>query len=380
MATTVQTVIDKVQRDHQFGIGADHPAMVDYTNRIHHQILRHTRWVFMLSEPRQFLTQKGVTAYWIGATAGNGAGEFDTLLNITDMGAIKSGSVFDRSNRRVLKKTDEPPMDNIIQTRSGAPNLDRPRMYRQSFNSPDLLQIFPAADNQNNFDLMPLPPILETVLSGSLIARTYNVKVTFLDESGGETAASTGKEFFIKDSLVLKVKSPLLPISGTSALTLSNGKQVTQWRIYADEVAGSETLQATIGIGSDWLEPDTGLILGDQAPSSSSMDDLDGYVIEFRYWKARSELTLVTSALQLPDKYADVVVAGVNWLTSKYIDQNLNNALFWQQEYKDGVKGMIRDSQVHEGEDNFIYPDATSVHRSVIGDDPVALLFFGINT
>jgi hypothetical protein len=84
------------------------------------------------------------------------------------------------------------------------------------------------------------------------------------------------------------------------------------------------------------------------------------YTIEFRYFKVRKALTNVTQTLQIPDAYKDVVCAGVNMLTFKYLQKD-EDMQFWMQTYQAGKQSIIRDKNLFPADGDFVRPDPTSI-------------------
>ncbi len=101
----------------------------------------------------------------------------------------------------------------------------------------------------------PPAPILSTTAAGALPARNYSVVVTYFNPATGETTASAASSIAIPANDVLIVTSPAAEAG------------VTEYRVYADQVAGSEKLQATVNIGASFTEPVTGLVAGAAPPS-----------------------------------------------------------------------------------------------------------------
>lgn len=380
MALTVQNIIDAVSLDARQVLGTtggDATILLDWVDRIHKELLRKSRWSFTLSGVKHFLTEKGQIDYWIGATGSEPTGAVDTGLNITDMGSIKSGSVFDRSNRRALKSSRVKLLDGTLVRRDGSYEMREPRVWVQDVDTPFLMQIYPAPNNNNNFQFVPRPPHLESAVSGALSARTYFVRITYEDSLGNETTVSDSNEQFIPASSLLKVKSP-----NPQFTTLSKGSSLVGYHVYANEEANGETKQTTsaVAFGTDFDEPSGGLISGDAIPSSNTIAILDGYLIEFRYWRERVTLTAVGDTLQVPERYKDIVVAGVNYLTEKYLRGTGEEASVWYRLYMDGQRQMVRDEQLFEGEDSYIRPDPASLGSALTaGGDPVQDIFFGVD-
>src|SRR5437867_12353517 len=109
--TTVQQIMDRVAQDVRQTLDSNtapgSTTLLDYCNRVSLEMLRTSRWLFLLSPVKQFVTQEGVSNYWIGASGSAPAGSFDTGLNLTDLRLIKPKSVLDRSNYRARGHIDE---------------------------------------------------------------------------------------------------------------------------------------------------------------------------------------------------------------------------------------------------------------------------------
>lgn len=107
--------------------------------------------------------------------------------------------------------------------------------------------------------VLPSAPTLSQVAGGALSGRTYYVRLTY-QTPYGETMWGTEASFVVSANNLLVVTSP----AGSSGAAFSIG-----WNVYVDTVSGSETKQNTptyIDIGTDWTEPTTGLIAGDDPP------------------------------------------------------------------------------------------------------------------
>src|ERR1700675_2046402 len=113
--TTAQTIINSTAQDARQTLSATDPTngqltMLDYVSRISLEMLRASRWVFLLSTPQQFMTQLGVINYWIGPIGSAPPGTYDTGLNISNLRIVKPKSVYDRSNFTALGHVDEQPL------------------------------------------------------------------------------------------------------------------------------------------------------------------------------------------------------------------------------------------------------------------------------
>lgn len=101
----------------------------------------------------------------------------------------------------------------------------------------------------------PAAPLLSTAVAGALLARTYFVVTTYFNPATGETTVSPEATITIPLNSVLVVTSPAAR-SG-----------FTQYRVYAGTAPGTETLQATVNLGTTFTEPVTGLVAGATPPT-----------------------------------------------------------------------------------------------------------------
>jgi hypothetical protein len=311
--TTAQTVLNSVSQDIRKQLdsqGTDATILLDYLSRVQLDLLRLTRWEFLSAPKQRFVTQLGVTDYWIGSAGAAPAGTYDTNLNLTDYEFIRKDSVIDRTNDK-------------------------------SFYQP-----------------VPLAPLVTTAFGGSLGARTYYVKQTLVDSNSGEsTPSATEAVIFVPASRLLQVNAPQ-PLLTQSA----SGIKYNQYRVYASTTSGAQTLQgATTAITANWLEPTTGLTTNLAVPPTvNNIEQVRGYVIEFGYYRQRQAVTLLSQVLQIPDEYFDVVVAGVNFYAFLYLIEDIARAQTWQRIYSNGQTGMIRDKYQFPAGAEFIKPDPAS--------------------
>ena len=360
--TTGQDILDCVSQDMRALLGSsggDATILLDYTNRIQQRILRQSRWDFLLSEPKYFITEDEQSNYWVGSSGGNPLGSVDTGLNLSDFDRVADDSVYDRSNFRLLKRVESGPNTSSLQDRSGLVRAQRPAVFRHDpFDGPNILRIYPAPDNDNSFRPIPAAPNIEAVAGGALSLRTYFVRITFVDSLGNESSPSSAARQTIAASSLAKVKSPKLLVS-----TFASGVAVTGYKVYASVTEGSEVVQnsaTAINLGTDWTEAAGGLTTGSAAlPTDNDLEPMRGYLIEFRYFKARPVVDDAADILLVPDAYKDIVCAGVNWMASKYLKMR-DDAQQWQGEFLDGMRQMVRDHNLHPKGPQFIRPDSTS--------------------
>jgi hypothetical protein len=366
---SVQQVISGVSQDIRqqlSGTAAPGQAiLIDYTNRIHKQILRFSRWGFLRSEPQYFITMQGQTDYWIGPKNPATPGLVDTGLNLLDVDRIQKDFVRDMSNTRKLQSLSEQPLGPALTYRSGQSRPGLPKNFVQDHNDVNILHIYPGPDNNNAYQPVPSPPVVQVSPGGALLARTYYVRLTFVDSSTGESVASdTSISRYILPNFLVNVKSPTIPFGANSSGILYN-----QYNVYIGTVEGGETKQnvTPIAIGTDWTEPTSGLITtGAPPPTNPTVAELEGYIIEFRYYKARTVLTAASQILQIPDDYFDVVVQGVQYLAFKLLGKE-KEAQASQSAYREGLTEMVWDKNLFPNTD-FIRPDPGSfVNQQILG-------------
>lgn len=362
MSTTVQQIVSSATTDIMNQIGTNHPILLDYANRISLDMLRSTKWDFLESDVQTFLTRQGVTSYWVGATGQNPAGTYDTGLNLTNLKFIKHGSVYDRSNFKTLGSVTEAPVSSVLSYTDGSSRPGRPAVYRNNIDTPFILNIFPAPDQQNVQSPQPEPPLVTTVAGGTLPARKYNLVTTFVDALSGEsTAAAYSTPLYIPANFLAVVQSPTTLVPANDA-----GVPYSSYNVYASSSSNlpqNTTLQtlSPITIGTSWTEPITGLTTtGRNPPSTNGAATLNGYVLQFRYYQLETTITSFSQVIQVPDRYVDVMVAGVNWLALKFLSR-LPEAQEWLQTYKTGLVAMVRDRNQQNRFADYIAPDPSSL-------------------
>jgi hypothetical protein len=383
---TVQDVINGVSQDVRNQLSAQlgttgQPVLIDYTNRIHKQVLRFSRWNFLKSEPQYFLTNLGQSSYWVGPSNTGPAGVVETGLNLPDIYQFKKDSVLDLSNQKALKWLYTSPMGPNLITRTGQGTPGLPAVFSQSLNDPNILMIFPPPNNENNTQPVPQVPIVQTLAGGTLPVRTYLLKITLVDSLGGEsTSTTTGAPLFLPLNRLAVVKSPATGYFGIlpDGMDIA-GVQYNRYNVYAVQATlvngiptneGTETLQNSVPIsfGTDWIEPLTGLITsGPQTPRVNTLQPVGAYIIKFEYYKNRVKLTNPTQILQVPDDYIDIMIAGVTWLAYKLMGKIPESQAQYQL-FKAGLTEMVADkNQFPEGVE-FIRADTnTYVNTQILG-------------
>jgi len=354
---TAQDIINGTSQDLRSQLPTNSTILLDYADRIHKEVLRYGRWPFLLSDIQQFITEQGVTDYWIGATGTNPQGSVDTGLNLTDVFRMKEDSVMDRTNNQPLFRTAfRPPNLTTFEFPDGQSRQLRPTNFAHE-NYGSLLRLFPAPNNQNSYQPTAESPICTTVAGGALAARTYYVRYSIVDSAGLESdASSNATKIFIPAGQLLVVKSPNFPIAS------AQGVKYNQYKVYASTTLGSEVVQnggTAINSGSNFTESVGGLATGTAAyPTVNNLTSMYGYLIEFRYYKQRLKLTSGATVLLVPDDYKDVLIAGVNWLGYLFL-KLYTDAQQWFGIYERGIKALIRDKN-NWNEENYLKPDQTT--------------------
>lgn len=356
-STTAGSVIESVTQDSQ-NQAQNQAILLDYVDRVQKRILRESQWAFLRSEPQRFVTEPGVTDYWIGSTAVP-TGVANTGLNLSDVWAIDPESVWDRSNHRKL----EPNTTNVnysspnLSNPDAQPRYDHPRAYEYKITYPNLLRLFPAPSSQNTYQPVPQAPLCTYTAGGTLPARTYYIYATFVDSEGGESIPSIYPVMiFVPANFVLNVQVPQAVIAS------SNTASYNRWNVYVGTTADNATKQNASPLAAAFVEPTTGLVAGVSAPMTSTIQPLYGYIIEFTYFVQRQTISTYNAVLQIPDVYRDVVIAGVNYYADLYLnkDPELTKASAWKAEFLDGLRQIRKDLNINFRSTNFISPDSAT--------------------
>jgi hypothetical protein len=149
------------------------------------------------------------------------------------------------------------------------------------------------------------------------------------------------------------------------AVYVTDQSSVATWKI---TVTTGGVLQATI-----YSEPPSTAAVNGQPPAYPSIQPLSAYVIQFRYYMTRAQVTSSnpTQVLQIPYAYKDIVIAGVNYLASMYIDIAANRepsakTLLWKKDFDVGLAQIRRDLRVNYRKTDYIQPDVATQY--VIGN------------
>lgn len=141
------------------------------------------------------------------------------------------------------------------------------------------------------------------------------------------------------------------------AILLTDIENLNTWKITVD-ISG--VLHSTI-----YSTPPSTAALNSQPPQTSTIQPLNAYVIQFRYYKARNQIVNPTDVLQVPYAYKDIVIAGVNYLVSLYLDERGNrepsaktNIFF--RDFTQGLAQIRRDLRINYRKTDFIAPDSST--------------------
>lgn len=360
---TAGDIIDSVAQDLLQRLAPEDPVLLDYINRIQLQLLRVSRWQFLLSAPQRFITKKDRTDYWIGSTGSAPLDTVDTGLNVINNGPIKTDTFYDRSNFRLLKRTSEALLTGSMSFRDASSRPGIPRAWRNDVSTPSIINLYPAPDNQNNYQPVPEAPVLASVPGGALPARIYFARTTFVDSLGNESSASDEARIFIPANYLITVQPPQeIPAA-------ASGVRYDSYNVYLYNAGtnitlpnGAETLVTASPFNSStvYQEPNTGFVTGGiPFPTENNVEQLGGYLIEFRYYQAKPQVTSITQPLLIPCDYRDVLIAGVNYFAAQKIKDQFA-VEFWKNEYEMGKIGMIRDKNLFPKGPEFISPDPAS--------------------
>lgn len=361
---TAQQVVNSVSTDLLQRIAPEDPVLLDYINRVQLQLLRVSRWKFLKSPLQSFVTRVGRSDYWIGPSGSGPLDVVDTGLNINNLGPMDSDSFYDRTNFRLLKRINEQILSPTFAFRDASSRLGPPREFRVDPSTPCTINLYPAPDNSNNYQPVPENPAVSSVAGGTLPARIYFVRTTFVDSLGNESSASEEARLFIPSGNLLVVQPPQEVPSAAS------GVQYNRFNVYifnagtdTNATTGSETLvnqSNPLSVTAPYQEPLAGFLTGGLSfPTANNVEIMGGYLIQFRYYQAKPQVNSLSNILLIPSDYFDVLVAGVNYFTAQFLKDE-SAQVYWKQEYDSGVVGMIRDKHLFPKGPEFMSPDSTS--------------------
>ena len=117
-----------------------------------------------------------------------------------------------------------------------------------------------AAFNPHAVPAAAAAPVLTSSPGGSLGARTYYSKITYVTPAGEVTPSAESSLALVANTL-LNVASPTFALG------------VTGWNVYVSTATGTETKQNStpIALGTNWVEPTGGLISGAVLPAGLSL-------------------------------------------------------------------------------------------------------------
>lgn len=384
MSFTVQNVVDACQRDFMQAIGGSHANLVDYVNRAQLMILRERNWKFMESGVQQFLTQKGQTQYWIGATGAAPVYTVNTKLDLTAKEYIMRDSVRDLVSGKDLMETKHATVRGGMRNDDGSFIYGRPRQWRNSPDTPDILEIYPAPDQQNTFVPVPEAPYISMATGGAndifTGPATYYFSCTFSSLPANGLADGTGASNPVVEGLAsqtvrvdipgdsvagvpvrytLTAYPPVPPLGPGAAYTpLSTG---LKWSLY---IGGSDGAQNRVYTGQALTQTITvpATTSAHASPLTvATLPPLGGYVINFKYYKAHASLALVTDTSLIPSKYFDVMVAATNLLAAEYLrDYSAGreaDVAYWSNMYREGIRTMTLEENSAPRNPDHIRPD-----------------------
>lgn len=134
---------------------------------------------------------------------------------------------------------------------------------------------------------------------------------------------------------------------------------------------GDSIWKITVGSGGNLLSTVVTFQEAIIPPASTTIQPINAYVIQFRYYKTRNQITGPTDVLQIPYAYKDIVISGVNYLAALYIDMAANReptakTMIYKRDFDQGLSQIRRDLRINFRKTDFIGPDITSQY--VVGN------------
>lgn len=157
---TVQDIVERVQRDMSKSISGTHPALLDYINRVHLDLLRHSRYRFLISEPLTFTTTAGTAKYYLGASAAP-SGSIDSGLHLSDLDMLVETSVANRSTYEPLAKTVDKPLNPAFDLAAS------PKLWR--LNQDQTLELMPPTDQTYSIEFRYIAQIRTLTNSADIL-------------------------------------------------------------------------------------------------------------------------------------------------------------------------------------------------------------------
>lgn len=215
-----------------------------------------------------------------------------------------------------------------------------------------------------------LPPVGNSVLaitgSGFLTTTAYNTSQalpTFWglqDNLGGVWQVTTSGSGQLE---AVSLAGYTGTVNVLPYILLTDLSGVSTWKI---TVTSTGFLQAVL-----YSTPPSTAAINSQPPQTSSIQPLNAYVIQFRYYRMRNPIVNPTDVLQIPYMYKDIVIAGVNYLANLYMNRNDGvqpwaKSNIWKRDFEQGLAQIRRDLRINYRKTDFISPDTASQY--VVGN------------
>lgn len=320
--TTAGIIVASCQGDFQRLIGVQNNQWVDWIDRVHQRILRHSRWRFQQTqvEAQQFYTTAGQVAYFLGS------GTLPGSASITNV---------------AIDATQNPPVATITAANNyvvgnGQTVVITGLTHTVLNNTWSLVQAFPGSFT---FQMPAGTAGVASTPDTGTANTVFNTNLALADLD------------LIVDGTVLLRGIPGIP-QGSVSQTVSNlagGGLISTGGLGLYRVT---TVPFDIsGVWSLPSPPKAFLIRSNNVMELYPPPD-NKYTVEFQYQASRAGITNFNSVLQVPDYYRAVVVAGVNELAAAYLAKDPSGARFaqevvyWHDAFEDGLRSMIRDKQL----------------------------------
>ena len=218
----------------------------------------------------------------------------------------------------------------------------------------------PPANNGVTLQIQNTGDLVTTVTNSPVIPSFW----ALVDSNGVLwTVTSDPTSFLLQTVKVTQALPPQEYFAVYPYVLLTDTSNISTWKIAVDTTG---LLKATL-----YSTPPSNQAVNGTPPTTSTIQPLNAYVIQFRYYQTRNKITNPTDVLQIPYAYKDIVIAGVNYLTAMYIDIAANRepsakTLLWKREFDAGLAQIRRDLRVSYRKTDFISPDVTTQY--VVGN------------
>jgi hypothetical protein len=214
-----------------------------------------------------------------------------------------------------------------------------------------------------SLESIPYNTVLSISSTGFLSTTTYPTASTPPYPYALVDANGIWWEIIATPALTTQQISQSTGIKAVSAIYLTDTSNVSTWSI---TVTTGGTLQATAV-----STPPSSVYFYQIPPVHPTIQPLNAYVIQFRYYRMRNPIANPTDVLQIPYMYKDIVIAGVNYLANLYMNRNDGvqpsaKSNIWKRDFEQGLTQIRRDLRINYRKTDYISPDPASQY--VVGN------------